>query len=152
MILLTPYGKNDKFSEWSWMEKLGDEQRVEFNIEMNKLVNFSVVLNPFETGNRTNSKNENYEGYKLSLYTNGNITKYSYLNKEIWTDFVEICKKTATDTFFLGTHRCGTTGKGNYTAYGEMVLKNCRFYARALDDAEIKLNYDTRLAYDEINN
>ena len=65
---------------------------------------------------------------------------------------MEKCKETAADTFFVGTHRCGTTGKGNYTAYGEMVLKNCRFYTRPLSTEEIKLNYDTRLTYDENNN
>ena len=74
----------------------------------------------------------------------------SYFNIKQWEAFKGNAK--AADSFFLGNLRSASSEGGAYNEYGKMVLKNCRFYTRPLSDTEIKLNYDTRLAYDEDNN
>ncbi len=118
---------------------------------MNKLVNLSLTLNLSEIGDSINVNKEPYRGYKLSVYENGVLVKSSYLNVEQWEDFKKTCKSYSADSFFLGSTRNGDTTGGKYTNYGKMILKNCRFYTRPLSDEEIKLNYDTRLTYDEDN-
>ena len=75
----------------------------------------------------------------------------SYLNSEQWNKVIEYCKSSSADTFFLGNMRNNGAGIGFFNEYGNMSLKNCRFYTRPLSAKEIKLNYDTRLAYDEDN-
>lgn len=119
---------------------------------MNKLVNFSLTLNPSEEGDSINVKKEPYRGYKLSLYENGVFVRSSYLNVKQWEEFKQKCKNYNADSFLIGSTRNSSSATGKYTYYGEMTLKNCRFYTRPLSAEEIKLNYDTRLAYDEANN
>lgn len=145
------YGNNSIYSKWSH-ERWGMNTNVPKGIKMNEPVNFSLVLNLSETGDETNVKEQNYTGYKLSLYENGTLVESSYLNTEQWEQFKEKCKSSSADSFFLGTNRNSDVDKGKYCDYGKMVLRNCRFYTRPLNTEEIKLNYDTRLAYDEANN
>ena len=145
------YGDNSIYSKWShttW----GMNTNIPKGIKMNESVNFSLVLNLSEIGNETNVNNKNYTGYKLSLYENGTCIESSYLNIEQWKKFKEKCKSSNSDSFFLGNSRNGDGEKGKFIDYGKMTLKNCRFYTRPLSAEEIKLNYDTRLAYDEANN
>ena len=79
------------------------------------------------------------------------VTKYHCMKMEKWKLFKEKCLDK-TDSFFLGNLRNSEKDKGRLNEYGKMVLKSCRFYTRPLSAEEIKLNYDTRLAYDEDNN
>ena len=66
--------------------------------------------------------------------------------------FKKKCKDYNADSFFLGNLRNGDSNKNMlFNDYGKMVLTNCRFYTRPLSAEEIKLNYDTRLTYDEDN-
>ena len=118
-------------------------------VKMNESVNFSLVLNLSETGDRTNKKGQNYTGYELTLYENGTLVESSYLNTKQWEEFKKNCISSRANSFFLGNCRNGDVNKGKYNDYGKMVLKNCRFYTRPLSAEEIKLNYDTRLAYDK---
>lgn len=118
---------------------------------MGESVNFSLVLDLSEIGEETNVKNESYTGYKLSFYENGKLIDFSYLNTKQWEQFKENCKSSSADSFFLGIDRNGVASKGKTNDYGKMVLKNCRLYTRPLNAEEIKLNYDTRLVYDEDN-
>ena len=117
---------------------------------MKKIVNFSLTLDLSEIGLGVNVQQKNYTGYKLSLYENGILTKSTYLNVEQWEAFKNLCTISEADTFFLGNERNYMNGS-QCNAYGKMILKNCRFYTRPLSSDEIKLNYDTRLAYDEDN-
>ncbi len=124
---------------------------IPYGIKQGEPITFSLVLNLSETGNAIDVKKVNYTGYKLSLYINGKEEKVSYLNIEQWTEF----KKKymgKTDTFDLGRYRNYWPELGPGYQYGKMSLKNLRFYTRPLSTEEIKLNYDTRLAYDEANN
>ena len=116
---------------------------------MKELMNFSLTLNLSEEGERVDVKKRPYSGYKLTLYENGVEIESSYLNKEQWENFKELCKSQSADSFFLGSIRNGDAEKGKFTDYGKMILKNCRFYSRPLNSKEIKLNYDTRLVYDK---
>ncbi len=118
---------------------------------MNTLVNFSFTLNLSEIGDSIDVNKKAYREYKLSLYEDGVLVKFSYLNVEQWEEFKKNCKTYSADSFFLGCTRNSDNIGGKYTSYGKMILKNCRFYTRPLSDDEIKLNYDTRLTYDEDN-
>ncbi len=144
-------GDNSIYSKWSH-KTWGYNTNVPKGIKMNEPVNFSLVLNLSEIGNETNVKEQNYTGYKLSLYENGKLVISSYLNTEQWEKFKEKCKSSSADSFFLGNIRNGDVVKGWYNDYGKMTLKNCRLYTRPLTTEEIRLNYDTRLAYDGNNN
>ena len=150
-IILYPKGKNNKFSAWSVSEIYADEQWIQTEIRNGEIVNFTLALNLSETGSTKDNQGNNYSGYKLSLYKNGTCITSSYLNADAWKDFKENCEKDNANTFFLGIIRKGDVNMGSYNAYGKMTLKNCRFYTRPLSDTEIKLNYDTRVAYDKDN-
>lgn len=91
---------------------------------------------------------QDYNGYKLSYYENGALIKSSYLNIEQWKKMKETCDEVGASSFIIGARRSSESDKGWYNEFGKMILKNCRFYTRALSDEEIKLNYDTRQAYD----
>lgn len=118
---------------------------------MNELTTFSLVLDLLNIGEANNVNDEKYIGYKFSLYINGVENKSSYINKEQWSSLKEeLMGKT--DTIVVGMLRNYDSAKGDYFyEYGKMILKNCLFYTRPLSDTEIKLNYDTRLAYDKDN-
>ena len=91
-----------------------------------------------------------YEGYKVSCYKNGELIDSSYLNVDHWNLFKNESDKKGANSFFIGVLRnYDSNKKVAFNDYGNMILKNCRFYTRPLSDAEIKLNYDTRLAYDQ---
>ncbi len=143
-------GNNEVYSEWS-NSTYGMNTYVPYEFKMNELVTYSLVLDLSKTGDRTNVKNKNYTGYKLSLYIDGKEELYSYLNVEQWSAFKEKYMES-TDTLNIGMyHNYDASALDSYTDYGKMSLKNLRFYTRPLTAEEIKLNYDTRLAYDENN-
>ncbi len=143
-------GSNSIYSEWS-DGTYGMNTYIPNSFEQNKPIKFSLVLDLSKTGEGTNVKSKSYTGYKISLYINGKEEKSSYLNIEQWTAFKEKYMGK-TDTFDLGRYRNDWPGISFAYQYGKMSLKNLRFYTRPLSAEEIKLNYDTRLAYDEANN
>ncbi len=150
-ILAKITGKNDIYSEWSH-NTYGMNTNIPYSVKQGEPITFSLVLNLSETGDATDVKKENYTGYKLSLYIDGKEKISSYLNIGQWAAFKEKYMGK-TDTFDLGVYRNYFSGdKDNAYQYGKMSLKNLRFYTRPLSTEEIKLNYDTRLAYDEDNN
>ena len=111
-------------------------------------MNFSLTLNLSKRGKGVDVRNDPYEGYELSLYENGVLVNSSYLNINQWEAFKSNCISQSANSFFLGGTRNTSSEKGSYVGYGKMILKNCRFYTRPLSSDEVKLNYDTRLAYD----
>ena len=110
-------------------------------------MNFSLTLDLSERGSCDDVHGNPYNGYRLSLYENGVLVLSSYLNIEQWDAFGKKCRNDRAEKFFLGCGRDSYNGKF-YVGYEKMILKNCRFYTRPLSSDEIKLNYDTRLAYD----
>ena len=139
------------FSEWS-DKTYGENIHVPYEVKQDNHITFSLVLNLSETGEANDVKGNKYNGYKLSLYIDGKEWKSSYLNMEQWSNFKERFRGI-TDTFDIGVYRnkfnLSDGGVDWAYRYGKMSLDNLRFYTRPLDANEIKLNYDTRLAYDE---
>lgn len=150
-VLAKIEGKNNIYSEWSH-STYGMNTNIPYEIKQGEPITFSLVLNLSETGNAIDVKKENYTGYKLSLYIDGKEKMHSYLNIKQWDEFKKVYMGK-TDTFDLGVYRNYWPGSINDFAYlyGKMSLKNLRFYTRPLSAEEIKLNYDTRLAYDGNN-
>ena len=143
-------GSNDIYSEWSH-NIYGMNTNIPYKIKQGEPIIFSLVLDLSEKGNRTDVKSKEYTGYKLSIYINGKENIYSYLNIKQWAAFKEEYMGK-TDTFDIGMYRnYFSEVADNAYRYGKMSLKNLRFYTRPLSAEEIKLNYDTRLAYDEDN-
>ena len=145
-------GRNDLYSRWS-SKNWGENMYIPCSIQQNKPITFSLVLDLSKTGNDINVKGNDYTGYKLSLYIDGKEEQSSYLNSTQWDEFKKRLRDTA-DTFYLGVFRNIYADNQNDKAsqYGKMSLENLRFYTRPLNAEEIKLNYDTRLAYNEANN
>ena len=123
---------------------------IPYGVHKDELINFSLVLDLSTEGNTSDVYNSIYNGYKLSLYINGEEKMSSFLNVNQWSKFKEqfIGK---VDTFDLGRCQDTDSKEGLFYQFGKMSLKNCRFYTRPLSAKEIKLNYDTRLAYDKNN-
>ena len=145
-------GNNNVYSKWSH-KTWGMNMNIPCSIQQNEPITFSLVLDLSKTGNDINVKGNNYTGYKLSLYIDGDEKISSYLNSAQWDEFKKKHMGKA-DTFYLGVYRnkYADNQNDNASEYGKMSLKNLRFYTRPLNVEEIKLNYDTRLAYDENNN
>ncbi len=144
-------GDNAFYSRWS-NTTYGMDTLIPYDIKRNEPITFSLVLDLSKTGEESNVKNEEYTGYKLSLYIDGKEEMSSYLNMNQWTKFKENYMGK-TNTFDLGGYRNYYTNEGDSAyEYARMILKNCRFYTRPLSAEEIRLNYNTRLAYDEANN
>ena len=149
MLAIAVSGDNNIFSETS--DKIhGATTYMKSGFEMKKVVDFSLTLDLSKEEDRYDVHGDPYRGYKLSLYENGNLKIETYFNVKQWKKVSEICKSTDANTFYLGMRRSNIE-YGYCNAYGKMILRNCRFYTRPLSSEEIRLNYDTRLAYDRDN-